>query len=586
MNKKYFLYGLSVLLSTLLLNNINNSNAFNKNSYYLNNKNKNAENIINIEDTNLLKAINEQLGKGENIIEPVTKENLESLTELTATKKEIVSIKGLEYAINLTKLSLSNNSIEDITGISKLTELTSLDLGANKLSNISEIFKLTKLKSLSLGANKITDITGIKNLTELTSLSFGANQITDISEISNLIKLETLSLHSNRILDVSPLKVLESITSLRVDRQKPIINLNNIYTEQDSIDVSIKNPIVGQVKDNMTIQDISNGGVYEEDEFKWNRLSLGKHSLTFYFTETVNVGTSKVGFYGTTTINLNITNKSNEVIESFQSSCINNENFKVYVDITRDSLGITADYIIHKGVRQSLPYRFEYDVVNDSNNIIEVYDLIGNIGKFRIKFNSSDFESIIEAGISYLESKDEISEGEISYLRSIINSLEESSSKNNFQNRLNEINPSTTLEKKSSSVNVDVYIKSQNMLSMTLSTNSITFEDYSGVDELEQSNVIKIDINSSLPYQLNAYLIDEMYNIDKDKKIDIDRLEIKDGSDTDYKEFTAINNKLILKDDCNSGNDISHNIDIKLKGGDAYPADIYKTTIKFEVEQK
>ena len=63
-------------------------------------------------------------------------------------------------------------------------------------------------------------------------------------------------------------------------------------------------------------------------------------------------------------------------------------------------------------------------------------------------------------------------------------------------------------------------------------------------------------------------------------------LNIKINKDSDYKTFNDINEKLILEDDCEAGNNKSHSIDLKLKGGNAYPADIYKTVIKFEAEQK
>ena len=172
--------------------------------------------------------------------------------------------------------------------------------------------------------------------------------------------------------------------------------------------------------------------------------------------------------------------------------------------------------------------------------------------------------------------------------RNIVNQMDEGELKEQLQQRLNQISNlnDLQLERKTSTSNVDIYIKSENMLSMALSTNTITFENYSGVDDLEQSNAIKISINSSLPYQLNSYLVSEMQNADGAKIIDKDRLNIKDSSDIDYKKFITINDKLVLKDNCNAGNDLSHYIDLKLSGGEAYTADIYKTVIKFEAEQK
>ena len=173
--------------------------------------------------------------------------------------------------------------------------------------------------------------------------------------------------------------------------------------------------------------------------------------------------------------------------------------------------------------------------------------------------------------------------------RNLVNKLPESEAKDDLQNRLDIVIPNISLERKTSTSNLDVYIKSENSLHMALSTNNITFEDYSGVNDLEKQGAINITINSSLPYQLNAYMLDEMYNSDKSQKMDIDRLNIRDDlntTNTEYKEFTAVNTKLTLNDSCDAGNGIKHAIDLKLNGHEAYPADIYKATVKFEAEQK
>ena len=81
-------------------------------------------------------------------------------------------------------------------------------------------------------------------------------------------------------------------------------------------------------------------------------------------------------------------------------------------------------------------------------------------------------------------------------------------------------------------------------------------------------------------------MVGNIQNADGSKQIDIDRLNIKDNTDVDYKKFDRVNQKLTLKSNCSAGNNLTHNIDLKLKGGNAYPADIYKTVIKFEAEQK
>ena len=63
-------------------------------------------------------------------------------------------------------------------------------------------------------------------------------------------------------------------------------------------------------------------------------------------------------------------------------------------------------------------------------------------------------------------------------------------------------------------------------------------------------------------------------------------LNIKENSESIYQAFINTTDKLILKDNCSAGNDLIHGIDLKLKGGIAHEKDVYKTTIKFEAEQK
>lgn len=99
-------------------------------------------------------------------------------------------------------------------------------------------------------------------------------------------------------------------------------------------------------------------------------------------------------------------------------------------------------------------------------------------------------------------------------------------------------------------------------------------------------DAINISINSSLPYSLNAYIVENITSSDKSKTMDLDVLNIKERDEINYQKFDSIGNKLVLKDNCVEGNGINHSIDLKLDGNNAHKSDIYKTTIKFEVEQK
>ncbi|WP_195251372.1 hypothetical protein [Romboutsia sp. 1001713B170207_170306_H8] len=166
--------------------------------------------------------------------------------------------------------------------------------------------------------------------------------------------------------------------------------------------------------------------------------------------------------------------------------------------------------------------------------------------------------------------------------------MEESLLKDQLQTRLNTIANfnNLILEKKTATGNVDVYIKTENMLSLSLNTNSISFDDFNVVDDFEKTNAVELTVSSSLPYEVNAYLPHEIQNSDKSAILDKNIFKIKASSEPTYNVFDSINSKLQLLDALPAGNDISHTIYMMLKGGLAHKKDVYKATIKFEINQK
>lgn len=176
----------------------------------------------------------------------------------------------------------------------------------------------------------------------------------------------------------------------------------------------------------------------------------------------------------------------------------------------------------------------------------------------------------------------------LSQARYWINLMRESTLKDSFQEALNDVAEivDITIDKKSVSGNADIYIKSKNSLSLSLDTNNVLFEDFDGVENMEKTNAINLTVSSSLPYVIKAYLEDEIQNSDKSSVIDKSVLNIKANSDTVYKSFIDTTSPIILLDDQPEGSYNSHGVDIRLNGGLTHKADVYKTTIKFEVEQK
>lgn len=176
----------------------------------------------------------------------------------------------------------------------------------------------------------------------------------------------------------------------------------------------------------------------------------------------------------------------------------------------------------------------------------------------------------------------------ISIARMWTNLIEESSKKDELQDTIDSFTEvkDLTIEKKTASVNADVYIKMKNSLSLSLDTNSIVFDDFDATEGVEMQNAVNLSVSSSLPYRVNAYLEDELYNADKSKKLDNSILNIKSNKDSEYRGFIDTATPIMLLDDQDSGSDVVHGIDIKLNSTDTHKADVYKTTLKFEVEQK
>lgn len=175
---------------------------------------------------------------------------------------------------------------------------------------------------------------------------------------------------------------------------------------------------------------------------------------------------------------------------------------------------------------------------------------------------------------------------DIANARDLINKMPDSSEKNAFKARVDAIFANITLTKETVTSNLDIYIKSENMLSMSLDTNTVTFDNYSGTEPIEKLGAVNITINSSLPYNLNAYMPNKITNADGSNMMDLDILNIRESNEIAYQTFENTTDAIVLKDSYAKGNNNTHGIDLKLASNQAHKADIYKTVIKFEATQK
>ena len=175
----------------------------------------------------------------------------------------------------------------------------------------------------------------------------------------------------------------------------------------------------------------------------------------------------------------------------------------------------------------------------------------------------------------------------IELARKLVNAMPEGEKKNELQAKINAIIPNITFDKKIHSANLDIYIKCENTISLSLDTNSVTFDDFNGTEDLVKENAVNLTVNSSLPYKVDAYLATEIQNASKNKTMDKEILNLKANGSDEYKSFEDVNiTPITLIDNQDAGRDNLHGIDIMFKGGIPHQKDIYKTTVRFEASQK
>jgi hypothetical protein len=209
----------------------------------------------------------------------------------------------------------------------------------------------------------------------------------------------------------------------------------------------------------------------------------------------------------------------------------------------------------------------------------------GNVSAYEKSNSVIEFNNqAVEAAIATAEANP--NRDNIAAARALVNAMRESSEKDLFQDRVNAIMPDMKIDKLTATANVDVYIISEAMLSISLNTNSITFEGFSGVEDVIIEDAVRLTVNSSLPYEVKTYLESEISNEDNSLTLDSSVLNIKTSNDSNYKSFVNTSTPVVLVDNAVAGNDKVHSLDVKLTSQDSFVPDVYRTTVKVEVNQK
>ncbi|WP_426241420.1 DUF3616 domain-containing protein [Nocardioides sp. LHG3406-4] len=174
--------------------------------------------LVDIPDTVLKKAVNSALGSGRLVDQPVTVAEARSLTSLSVSDQEGVSdLTGLGAFTRLTTLSVVGDRA--LTDASPLTELplTTLTLTGGALQGtLDSIGAITTLRSVSLADDRLFDVSPLAGLDRVETLQLSDNQIADVSSLAQLSSVLTLDLSANRITDVTPLSGLTNASGVRL----------------------------------------------------------------------------------------------------------------------------------------------------------------------------------------------------------------------------------------------------------------------------------------------------------------------------------------------------------------------------------
>jgi hypothetical protein len=213
---------------------------------------------------------------------------------------------------------------------------------------------------------------------------------------------------------------------------------------------------------------------------------------------------------------------------------------------------------------------------SSSSNVSGLTNL-GDNDAIIVKFKESEEKAVVKA-----ESNSTLQN--ISRARILINTMSESIEKDQLQARLNSLTPSDlALIPENNTSNIDVYVLSNNSLSLSLLNSLVTFDDFSGTEDLSISNALSFTVDSSLNYNISISLVGNIVS-NKGNVLDKSIFNLKANDSSVYSNYIN-SNTLNLFTNQTAGNNKTHKIDMMLKGNVAHTADVYKAVLKISVEQ-
>lgn len=126
--------------------------------------------------------------------------NIKTLKELNLkNNKKITNIVDMSKLNNLTILDLQDNKIQSLNGIQSLENIEKLRISNNNIESINELKQYVNIKELKSANNNISDMTAIINMKEIEELDLSGNEIEDIINLKKLDKLKKIDISKQTI---------------------------------------------------------------------------------------------------------------------------------------------------------------------------------------------------------------------------------------------------------------------------------------------------------------------------------------------------------------------------------------------------
>lgn len=160
--------------------------------------------------------------------------------------------------------------------------------------------------------------------------------------------------------------------------------------------------------------------------------------------------------------------------------------------------------------------------------------------------------------------------------RNLLNKLPESYIKYQLQDKLNFVYSNLSMENKSTSANLDVYIKPESVLSNYLIKNKETFDDsiyIKDIEDLEKQDILDESTNSLPASTTDVLFKSEIQN----------NFNTRNDIVNNNQSLNDIINDLVLNKKHKIVNNNAHNTSLKLPQGFSNKVSVYKSVMKFDV---